>query len=153
MSPTSPARRAAKKGFTLVEILIVVIILGILAAIVIPQFTSASQNARTNSLETQLKTLKTQVQLFELEHGGVKPKLSSNWDDFTQRTNAAGNVETDGDFGPYMAVAPSNPLHDGDDKTTIGTDEGGSTAWLWDETTGTIKARRRNAAGTGWVYE
>ena len=35
-----------KTGFTLVEILIVVIILGILAAIVIPQFTSASESAK-----------------------------------------------------------------------------------------------------------
>ena len=39
-----------KKGFTLVEILIVVIILGILAAIVIPQFANASGDARTTNL-------------------------------------------------------------------------------------------------------
>ena len=40
----------AKKGFTLVEILIVVVILGILAAIVIPQFTDASTQAKESSL-------------------------------------------------------------------------------------------------------
>ncbi|MHC4286068.1 MAG: type IV pilin protein [Planctomycetota bacterium] len=40
----------AEKGFTLVEILIVVVILGILAAIVIPQFTSASVDAKESLL-------------------------------------------------------------------------------------------------------
>jgi prepilin-type N-terminal cleavage/methylation domain-containing protein len=44
------AYRNRKSGFTLVEILIVVIILGILAAIVIPQFTNASEDARRNSM-------------------------------------------------------------------------------------------------------
>jgi prepilin-type N-terminal cleavage/methylation domain-containing protein len=43
-------RTRSRSGFTLVEILIVVIILGILAALVIPQFTNASQNARESSL-------------------------------------------------------------------------------------------------------
>ena len=50
--------KARKSGFTLVEILIVVIILGILAAIVIPQFTNASQDARNSSLLSQLQTLR-----------------------------------------------------------------------------------------------
>ena len=52
------AQRRNSKGFTLVEILIVVIILGILAAIVIPQFTNASSDARKNSLTSQLQTVR-----------------------------------------------------------------------------------------------
>ena len=47
-------KRSANGGFTLVEILIVVIILGILAAIVIPQFTQASTEARISNLKTNL---------------------------------------------------------------------------------------------------
>src|SRR5437868_6507714 len=61
-------RRTRASGFTLVEILIVVIILGILAAIVIPQFTSASQDARKNSLTSQLQTIKAQTELARLQH-------------------------------------------------------------------------------------
>lgn len=47
-----------RKGFTLVEILIVVVILGILAAIVIPQFTNASEEAKQNSLRSNLQSIR-----------------------------------------------------------------------------------------------
>ena len=60
--------RSQKSGFTLVEILIVVIILGILAAIVIPQFTNASQDARKSSLTSQLQTIRSQLSLAGLQH-------------------------------------------------------------------------------------
>src|SRR6188768_4534591 len=79
---------ARKSGFTLVEILIVVIILGILAAIVIPQFTNASQDARKNSLTSQLQTIRSQVELYKLQHldqlppalatGGAAPAVWAN---------------------------------------------------------------------------
>ena len=58
----------AKRGFTLVEILIVVVILGILAAIVIPQFTQASTEAKTNSLCSDLQTLRSQIELYKVQH-------------------------------------------------------------------------------------
>ena len=66
-------------GFTLIEILIVVIILGILAAIVIPQFTNASNDARNSSLASQLQTLRSQVELFKLQHNETLPNLVTDW--------------------------------------------------------------------------
>lgn len=118
------------KGFTLVEILIVVIILGILAAIVIPQFTNASQDARKSSLVSQLQTLRSQIQLFRLQHGEVLPNLiggvdtvgsvdTTNWDAFTGTSTFGGKT-----FGPYMQAPPKNPLNNlgavvqGNDGTT-----------------------------------
>src|SRR2546423_13830091 len=65
--------RNRKSGFTLVEILIVVIILGILAAIVIPQFTNASQDARKSSLTSQLQTMRSQIELYKLQHVPTLP--------------------------------------------------------------------------------
>ncbi|MFG0257560.1 MAG: type II secretion system protein [Phycisphaerales bacterium JB043] len=61
------------KGFTLVEILIVVVILGILAAIVVPQFTSASQDAVKGALQTQMQTLTAQTELYRVQNFGDLP--------------------------------------------------------------------------------
>src|SRR3954451_5706098 len=93
-------RTVRKGGFTLVEILIVVIILGILAAIVIPQFTSASQDARKSSLVSQLQTIKAQTELTRLQHldkdstvfvaGGaasVSPWVPGPWAELLIKTN------------------------------------------------------------------
>lgn len=71
------------KGFTLVEILIVVVILGILAAIVVPQFTSASEDAIKSSLESQLQTISSQVELFRVKNQGDYPDLTAGWDALT----------------------------------------------------------------------
>lgn len=66
-------RNRRTSGFTLVEILIVVVILGILAAIVIPQFTSASQEAIKGALASQLQTISSQVELYRVRNAGQLP--------------------------------------------------------------------------------
>ena len=112
MTRTVTARRI-RKGFTLVEILIVVIILGILAAIVIPQFTNASQEARENSTSSLLQTIRAQMELYKLQHGDLWPTTSGNptasefaWASMTGTTTYAGKT-----FGPYLQQTPVNPLN------------------------------------------
>jgi type II secretion system protein G len=69
---TRPVRHL-KRAFTLIEILIVVVILGILAAIVIPQFTDASQEASASTIKSTLQTVRSQIELFRVKNGGVLP--------------------------------------------------------------------------------
>ena len=66
-------RARVRKAFTLVEILIVVVILGILAAIVVPQFTSATQDAMAGNLQDQLTTLNNQLELYKARNNGRLP--------------------------------------------------------------------------------
>ena len=128
-------RRTVRKGFTLIEILIVVIILGILAAIVIPQFTNASTEAKRSSLMTTVQTLRSQVALYKLQHQDRLPPLATFWTAMTTKTDAAGaayvaGTSTTGPFGPYMQSTAVNSLNslstviDGDGTAAAGSDTG-----------------------------
>jgi len=104
-----------KTGFTLVEILIVVIILGILAAIVIPQFTSASESAKESNLKSDLLTLRNQCELYRVQHGDNYPwEMDSATAEtvvtqLTVKTNSAGDTSgSDLKFGPYLDKMPTN---------------------------------------------
>jgi len=138
-----------RKGFTLVEILIVVVILGILAAIVIPQFTNASTAAKASSVLSQLQTLRSQVELYKNQHNNEYPTsdgtLGGDWDwtKMTLKTDIDGNTgSTAGThiYGPYMQQAPKNPFVAADVNTDMGTATDGSVAWVLNTTTGVIRA-------------
>ena len=77
-------RNSLKRGFTLIEILIVVVILGILAAIIIPQFTNAAQDAGAASARSQLQTMRSQIELYRVQNNGAVPEdgedLDGPWD-------------------------------------------------------------------------
>jgi general secretion pathway protein G len=116
------AHRRNNKGFTLVEILIVVIILGILAAIVIPQFTNASTDAKKNSLTSQLQTIRSQIELYKLQHNEQLPDFTNlQWVQMTGQTDVAGDTQaaTGRDFGPYLQQTPANPLNNNTLMTVI----------------------------------
>lgn len=56
-------------GFTLVELLIVVIILAILAAIVVPQFSASTDDAKRASLQSTLAGIRSAIDLYYQQHG------------------------------------------------------------------------------------
>ncbi len=89
--------RKNRRGFTLIEILIVVVILGILAAIVVPQFTNASQEATASSIRSQLQTIRGQVELFRVRNAGALP---TSFDDLI--------TPPDGQ-APYLSQTPTLP--------------------------------------------
>ena len=121
-----------RKGFTLVEILIVVIILGILAAVVVPQFTDASSDAKVSAVSTDLQTVRSQLQLYKLQHGGSYP--ADIVKGLTTSTKADGTAG--GSFGPYLTTFPSNPFTNSSDVDVNGTKGDGSHAWYYNSSTG-----------------
>lgn len=89
-----PRRRRA---FTLVEILVVVVILGILSAIVVPQFSSASEEAKIESTKVQLQKLRNTLAVYYVRNNAHFPGI-------TEGDGTWGEVLGEG----YMHVPPNN---------------------------------------------
>jgi general secretion pathway protein G len=135
----------AKRGFTLVEILIVVVILGILAAIVIPQFTEASTEAKLSSLCSDLQTMRSQIELYKVQHNDAIPAPEAGgatWNRLTQKSTIAGVVDnTNGTLGPYLQQVPQNPFNNLRTLDVDGTAGGGTECgWYVNTTTGEVRA-------------
>ncbi len=156
--------RKRRHGFTLIEVLIVVVILGILAATVLPQFTSASNDARESALIQDLQTLRSQIELYKFQHNGKYPGQGSTdpqafKDAMLLSSDADGTTGPVGSkpFGPYLVgQLPPNPYNNGrgvmivsdvagtapDESALDGTEPVG---WIYNPETGRIKA---NSSGT-----
>jgi general secretion pathway protein G len=117
-----------KSAFTLVEILIVVIILSILAAIMIPQFTNAAEDSKLSNLMSNLQSIRVQLELYKMNHNEVYPTDIST--QMTSKTDIDGTVNPSGSYGPYLHIFPANPF-------IVDAVEGAKTS---------------GAAGEGWYY-
>jgi prepilin-type N-terminal cleavage/methylation domain-containing protein len=109
-------RTRVNRAFTLVEILIVVVILGILAAIVVPQFTNASEDAQVGNVESQLQTIRAQIELYRVRNNGQYPPslAAGDWTDL---------IGAD-----YLRAAPVNPRTG---RSEIGAADDAAVGWLW----------------------
>ncbi len=122
-------RKRMRRAFTLIEILIVVVILGILAAIVIPEVTDASQEAMTSSLLTQLQTIRSQVELHNVQNPVTlfdplnPPVAGEPWSALVNNN--------------YLQSPPSNPFTPAanDDKAVVAAPALGG-AWVWNNANG-----------------
>jgi general secretion pathway protein G len=136
----------SKRGFTLVEILIVVVILGILAAIVIPQFTEASTEAKLSSLCSDLQTVRSQIELYKVQHNDAMPGLATGVtfvQALTEKTDVAGSMSGTDDYGPYLQAMPKNPFNDLATAEVEAVDTGlgaGNCGWHFNTATGNFRA-------------
>ena len=110
-NPKSETRRPARdhfglrrqRGFTLVEMLLVLVILATLAAIVYPKVMGRSEQARQTAAQTQIANFKTALDAFEVDNG-YYPKGKSGLQDLVQQPRDATSWH-----GPYLDSIPKDP--------------------------------------------
>ncbi len=140
-------RGSRLEGFTLIELLMVVVILGIIAGIVIPQFSVATTDAKLAAVQTNLGTMRAQLQLYKFQHNDLWPTEADVVAQMTGTTDIAG-LTTGTGFGPYLLSIPENPFVgfatiEAATAGTIGNDTHG---WFYNQTTGVLQA---DTAGHG----
>ena len=137
------------RGFTLVEMLVVCVLLGILAAVVLPQFGQATSDSRSAALMSDVQTLRRQLQVYKAEHLNVFPGANlvaqmTLYSDTSGNTSATQSATFP--HGPYVVSFPKNPIsgdaavrfatQPGDTFTAPSTDGG----WYYNSATGEIRA-------------
>lgn len=140
------------RGFSLVELVIVVVIVGLLAAIAIPRFSRGAAGATDSALAGDLAVLRNAIEMYAAEHNGVFPEADTFSDQLTLFSDASGNTNASKtavfEFGPYLHSVPALKAGTaaGDDgilaviETPTAETESGNVGWLYNESTGQIWA-------------
>lgn len=148
--------RSGRSGFTLIEMLIVIVILGILAMVIIPQITTSTDDAKLSTLRTNLSAMRNAVEIYYAQHNSVYPGVAGAAafvEQMTQYTDAAGNVSPEKTavfkFGPYIkgGALAKNPFNEKNDIVVDSTETditvktaGGNTGWKFYALTGVLIA-------------
>jgi len=95
-NPKAGMERPVRAAFTLIELLLVLVILGILAAIVVPKFSGRTEQARMTAAQSQVSTFGTALDSFEVDVG-YYPKGRNGLNDLVVQPRDAQSWR-----GPYM---------------------------------------------------
>ncbi len=144
----------ARRGFTLVELVIVIVILGVIAAIAVPRISRGAVGADESAIKQNLAVLRTAIEMFAAEHGGLYPgddgSASTFEDQLLTFTNKAGDTSATKTgayvYGPYlrkqMPPCPIGPNAGNNNVSMVTTgptaNEAGDFGWIYNYNTGEI---------------
>jgi prepilin-type N-terminal cleavage/methylation domain-containing protein len=133
-----------KNGFSLVELLIIIAILGLMAAIVMPKLSDARHYNKISALNDELRKMRAQIELYKFQHDGALPAFKGEastdfWRRMTTGTDIKGSAGSD--FGPYSNTHLNNPINGKTSVRIDGPAAGANTdGWRFNSSTGTFQA-------------
>ena len=99
--------RRGQRGFTLVEIMVVVVILGVLAAIIVPKFMSRPDEAKATKAKVDIKSLEEALGLFKLDNG-FYPSTEQGLQALVSKPES-GRIPAKFPVGGYLKRVPADP--------------------------------------------
>jgi prepilin-type N-terminal cleavage/methylation domain-containing protein len=146
-----------RRGFSLIELVIVVVIVGILAAIAIPRLSRATAGAADSSLQGSLSVMRKAIDHYSSEHGGAYPTAANFATAMTQYTDSQGTISATPTatciYGPYLRSIPPLPLGASKGDSGVAAADGAGVGWIYTAATGTISANTTTEAdATGKLY-
>lgn len=155
------------RAFTLVEVLIVTVLLGVLAAIVVPSFSNSTTPAKESALATDLQLLRRFILIYKAHHLEVAPgypdgntTAAPTEDAFvaqaTMSSNAHGQTAAVGtagyERGPYVQRIPVNPFNGKSSIQIFPAEADDSHGWIYKADTGEIRADSTGTDTNGTRY-
>jgi len=143
-----PGAAVLRRGFTVIELMVLMVIIGILAGIIIPQILSATRRSNESALRGDLNTLRIAIEHFQADCGGYPPRLDDilawNGAHVSAQVDGSGrNLDLDAYRGPYLRTGdmllPCDPFTDLRD-------------WQYDSATGAVHSNCDGIGRDGTPY-
>jgi general secretion pathway protein G len=162
----------SRPAFALMELIIFVVVVGLLATVVIPQFSSDNKLARQNLLKDDLQYLRTQIAVYRAQHQDISPGYAQGCqsinpdarsfvDQMTLHSDINCNLYPKDSpaypYGPYIKQLPVNPFNNSSDVLIVPNNQpmpapGGPAGWIYKAQTQEVIANLAGKDESGIPY-